>query len=159
MTEIKCAERSGWMSRRRLLASAIGAAVLLGPFTVQPAAAGGDYFIAEVLDFQALGNDEYRLELRQMTPTYGSKSVPTDPLVIYLRHDEAAMRGAREVASREKYLAVIEFLKRQISQSAIIQFGFWGSGVIPIDGKPGEFQSNSLTVEEPGIVFSWHRAV
>ena len=129
-------------------------------FASPSALAGGDYFEAEVLDFQALGNDEYRLVLRQMTPMYGSKSVPADPLVIYLRHDEAAMRGAREeVASREKYLAAIEFLKRQISQSAIIQFGFWGSGVIPIDGKPGEFQSNSLTVEEPGIVFSWHRAV
>lgn len=134
--------------------------IVLGILVSTPAAAGGDYFTAEVLDFRALGNDEYRIVLRQMTSIYGSKSVPTDPLVIYLRHDEAAMRGAREeVASTEKYLAAIEFLKRQIAQSAIIQFGFWGSGVIPIDGKPGEFQSNSLTVEEPGIVFSWHRAV
>jgi hypothetical protein len=134
--------------------------IVLGILVSTPAAAGGDYFTAEVLDFRALGNDVYRIVLRQMTPIYGSKSVPTDPLVIYLRHDEAAMRGAREeVASTEKYLAAIEFLKRQIAQSAIIQFGFWGSGVIPIDGKPGEFQSNSLTVEEPGIVFSWHRAV
>jgi hypothetical protein len=134
--------------------------LVLSLFASPPAVAGGDYFEAKVLDFQALGNDEYRLVLRQMTPMYGSKSVPTDPLVIYLRHDEAAMRGAREeVASKEKYLAAIDLLKRQIAQSTIIQFGFWGSGIIPIDGKPGEFQSNSLTVEEPGIVFSWHRAV
>ncbi len=134
--------------------------IVLAFFVSAPAVAGGDYFTAEVLDFRALGNDEYRIVLRQMTPIYGSKSVSTDPLVIYLRHDEAAMRGAREkVASKEKYLAAIDLLKRQISQSTIIQFGFWGSGVIPIDGKPGEFQSNSLTVEEPGIVFSWHRAV
>jgi hypothetical protein len=134
--------------------------IVLGILVSTPAAAGGDYFTAEVLDFRALGNDEYRIVLRQMTAMYGSKSVPTDPLVIYLRHDEAAMRGAREeVASKEKYLAAIDLLKRQIAQAAIIQFGFWGSGVIPIDGKPGEFQSNSLTVEEPGIVFSWHRAV
>jgi hypothetical protein len=134
--------------------------LVLSLFASPPAVAGGDYFEAKVLDFQALGNDEYRLVLRQMTPMYGSKSVPTDPLVIYLRHDEAAMRGAREEgASKEKYLAAIDLLKRQIAQSTIIQFGFWGSGIIPIDGKPGEFQSNSLTVEEPGIVFSWHRAV
>ena len=134
--------------------------LVLGILVSTPAAAGGDYFTAEVLDFRALGNDEYRIVLRQMTPMYGSKNVSTDPLVIYLRYDEAAMRGAgEEVASKGKYLAAIDLLKRQISQSTIIQFGFWGSGVIPIDGKPDEFQSNSLTVEEPGIVFSWHRAV
>ena len=86
--------------------------------------------------------------------------MPTDPLVIYLRHDVAAMRGARsDVASREKYLAAIDFLKRQIAQSATISFGFWGERVVSIDGKPGEFQSNSLSIEEPGIVFSWHRAI
>jgi hypothetical protein len=140
---------------------AIGALLLVfSLFSSTPVVAGGDYFTAHVLEFQDLGNDEYRIVLRQMTPMYGSDSVPTEPLVIHLRHDEAAMRrGRSEVVSREKYLAAIELLKRQISQSTIIRFGFWGSGVIPIGGKPGEFQSNSLTIEEQGIVFSWHRAV
>ena len=134
--------------------------VVLGFLVSAPASAGGDYFTAEVLDFQALGNDEYRIVLRQMTPMYGSDNVPADPLVIYLRHDKDAMRrGFREVVTKDQYLAAIELLRRQISQSAIIRFGFWGAGIIPIDGKPGAFQSNSLTIEEPGIVFSWHRAV
>lgn len=146
------------MMTRRAIARVL--LLILGLVTSAPAVAGGDYFTAEVLDFQALGNDEYRIVLRQMTPLYGSDGVLTDPLVIHLRHDEAAMRrGFREVVTKEQYLAAIELLKRQIAQSAIIQFGFWGSGVMPIDGKPGEFQSNSLTIEEPGIVFSWHRAV
>ena len=156
------AERAARMLRTRSLA-AIASLFLLLVLSLlgsPPANAGGDYFTAEVLDFQDLGNDEYRIVLRQLTPLYGSDSVPTDPLVIHLRHDEAAMGGAsRDVASKEEYLAAIALLKRQIAQSTMIQFGFWGSGVIPIEGKPGEFQSNSLSIEEPGIVFSWHRAI
>lgn len=150
------------MSRPRSRAAVIGSFLLLAFSFLgsTPAAAGGDYFTAEVLDFRNLGNDEYRIVLRQMTSMHGSDDVPTDPFVIYLRHDESAMRrGFRAVVSKEEYLAAIDLLKQQIAQSTIIRFGFWGSGVIPIDGKPGEFQSNSLTIEEQGIVFSWHRAV
>jgi len=147
---------------------AIGRVLLLvlSLFASTPAVAGGDYFTAEVLDFQALGNDEYRIVLRQMTPIYASDSMPTEPLVIHLRHDEALMR---DVGSKEEYLAAIELLKQQISQSPVIQFGVMGgSGLTPIEGKPGEFQSNSLSIEEPPfpdppeikrVVFSWPRGI
>jgi hypothetical protein len=116
-----------------------------------PAAAGGDAFTAEVLDFRALGNDEYRIVLRQMTGLYGSDEVPAEPLVIHLRHDDDVMRRvSKDVVSREKYLEAIELLKQQIAQSPVIQFGVMGgSGLTSIDGKPGEFQSNSLSIEQP----------
>lgn len=170
MTEIKCAERSaGWMPRRRLLASAIGAAVLLGLFVSAPAAAGGDAFTAEVLDFRALGNDEYRIVLRQMTGLYGSDEVPAEPLVIHLRHDDDVMRRvSKDVVSREKYLEAIELLKQQIAQSKTIQFGviggMGGRGILPpTDDEPGVHQSYSLMIVQPPypkpgakrIVFAW----
>lgn len=167
MTDRKLAAISGWMPRRSLLA--IGAVLLPGLFAAQPAAAGGDSFAVEVLDFQAVGNEEYRIVLRQMTGLYGSDEVSAEPLVIYLRHDEDVMhRVSKDMVSRVKYLAAIELLKQQIAQSTTIQFGNiggMGGGSIlpPIDGKPGEFQSNSLSIEqppypEPGIariVFAW----
>lgn len=158
------------MLRTQSLSAAIGLVLLVVSFLGStPAAAGGDAFTAEVLDFQALGNDEYRIVLRQMTGLYGSDEVPAEPLVIYLRHDEDTMRRiSKNVVSREKYLAAIELLKQQIAQSTTIRFGIiggMGGGSIlpPIDGRPGEFQSNSLSIEqppypEPGlarIVFAW----
>ena len=157
------------MSRTRSLTAAIGSFLLLvlSFFGSMPAAAGGDYFEVEVLSFHALGNDEYRIVLRPMTSIYVSDGVRTDPIVIYLRHDEAAMRRAfSEAVSKEEYLAAIDLLMQQIAQSTKIRFGFWGRGVVPIEGKPGEFPSNALTIEEPPfadpaikrIVFSWSDA-
>jgi hypothetical protein len=142
-----------------MIRKTIGGVILLvlSLFTSPPVVAGGDYFQAEVLDFRALGNDEYRIVLRQMTGVYGSDEVAAEPLVIYLRHDETAMRREHG-ASKEKYLAAIELLKQQIAQSTLIRFGViggMGTGRIipPIDGKPGEFQSNSLEIYE-GVVYS-----
>jgi hypothetical protein len=169
MTEIKGGERSGWMPRRRLLA--IGAVLLLGLLAAQPAVAGGDAFTAEVLDFRALGNDEYRIVLRQLTGLYGSDEVPAEPLVIHLRHDEDVMRRApKDLVSRENYLEAIELLKQQIAQSKTIEFGviggMGGRGILPpTDDEPGVHQSYSLSIIQPpypkpgakSIVFAWPR--
>jgi len=150
MTDRKLAAISGWMPRRSLLASAIGAAVLLGLFATT-AVAGGYTFKAEVLDFQALGDDEYRIVLNDIETS--------NRLIVHLRHDEAATRDvAKDLVSKEKYLAAIELLKQQIAQSPIIQLGVMGGGLTPIDGKPGEFGSYSLSIEE-GVVYSWNGAI
>lgn len=169
MTNRKLAAISGWMPRRRLLV--IGAVLLLGLCAAQPAAAGGDAFTAEVLDFRALGNDEYRIVLHQMTGLYGSNEVPAKPLVIHLRHDDDVMRRApKDLVSREKYLEAIELLKQQIAQSKTIQFGvvggMGGRGILPpTDDEPGVHQSYSLSIIQPPypkpgtarIVFAWPR--
>lgn len=166
MTNKTLADPSVRTSRRRPL-STIGAVLLLvlSFLGSTPATAGGDYFKAEVLDFQALGNDEYRIVLRQMTGLYGDDRVPTEPLVIHLRHNESAMRRQlRDSVSEEQYLSAIELLKQQISESKVIHFGVMGGGLAPIEGKPGEFQGNSLSIEEPPfpdpaierVVFSWY---
>lgn len=145
------------MLRTRSLAAAIGPVLLLfvSVFVAPPAGAGGSAFTAEVLDFQDLGNDEYRLVLRQLTSLYVSDSVPAKPITIRLRHDETAMRDS---VSKEEYVAAIALLRQQIAQSATIQFGVMGgSGLAPIDGRPGELQSNGLTIED-GIVYAWNGA-
>jgi hypothetical protein len=156
------AERSDRMTHKRSLAATASLLLLLvlSLLGSSPANAGGDYFTAEVLDFQDLGRDEYRLMLRQLTPLYASEGVPTNPIVIYLRHDEAAIRrGLRDAVSKEEFVAAIALLKQQIAQSTTIQLGVMGgSGLAPIDGKPGEFQCNSLTVED-GVVVAWNGAV
>jgi hypothetical protein len=157
------------MSRPRSRIAVIGSFLLLvlGLLASTPAVAGGDYFTAEVLDFRALSNDEYLIVLRQMTGLYGSDEVPSEPLVIHLRHDDDAMRRvSKYMVSREKYLTAIELLKQQIAQSTIIHFGVWGGmgarGILPpTDDEPGVFQSYSLTIEElpdraiKQIVFAW----
>jgi hypothetical protein len=159
------------MSRPRSSAAAIGSFLLLvfSFLGSTPAAAGGDAFTAEVLDFRALGNDEYRIVLRQMTGLYGSDEVPAEPLVIHLRHDDNVMRRySKDVVSRKKYLAAIELLKQQIAQSKTIQFGvvggMGGRGILPpTDDEPSVHQSYSLTIVEPPypkpgarrIVFAW----
>ena len=161
------------MSRPRSRAAVIGSFLLLvfSFLGSTPAAAGGDAFTAEVLDFQPLGNDEYRIVLRQMTGLYGSDEVPAEPLVIHLRHDDDVMRRvSKDVVSREKYLEAIELLKQQIAQSKTIQFGvvggFGGRGILPpTDDEPGVHQSYSLMIVQPPypkpgttrIVFAWPR--
>jgi hypothetical protein len=143
--------------------------VVLALFVSTPAVAGGDAFTAEVLGFQAVGNDEYRIVLRQMTGLYGSDEVAAEPLVIHLRHDDEVMRRApKDLVSREKYLEAIELLKQQIAQSKIIQFGviggMGGRGILPpTDDEPGVHQSYSLSIIQPpypkpgakSIVFAW----
>ena len=145
--------------------------VVLGFFVSAPAVAGGDAFTGEVLDFQAVGNDEYRIVLRQMTGLYGSDEVPVEPLVIHLRHDDEVMRRApKDLVSREKYLEAIKLLKQQIAQSKIIQFGVIGGmgrrGILPpTDDEPSVHQSYSLSIIHPpypkpgakSIVFAWPR--
>lgn len=155
MIDRKRAERSDWMPRRRLLA--VGAVLLLAFITAQPAAAGGYVFKAEVLDFRAGSNDEYRMVL--IGNPHGDDLGPTELMIVHLRHDEAVTRKvSRDIVSKEKYLAAIELLKQQIAQSPIIRLGVMGGGLTPIDGKPGEFGSYSLSVEE-GIVYSWNGAI
>jgi len=155
------------------LTRTIGAVLLLvlGIFASSAAVAGGDYFEAEVLDFRPLGNDEYRIVLRQMTGLYGSDEVPAEPLVIHLRHDDDVMRRApKDLVSRENYLEAIELLKQQIAQSKTIEFGviggMGGRGILPpTDDEPGVHQSYSLSIIQPpypkpgakSIVFAWPR--
>jgi hypothetical protein len=115
-----------------------------------PAAAGGYAFKAEVLDFRALGNDEYRIVFNDLEAT--------DLLIIHLRHDEVATRDvSKDLVSKEKYLAAIELLKQRIAQSPIIQLGIMGGRPAPIDDT-GEVHSYSLSVVE-GIIYSWHGAI
>ena len=161
MTARNLTERPSWISRRRLLGLAIGSvfSIALGFLVSSPAAAGGYAFTAEVLEFQALGNDEYRIVIRQMPNPGGNDLGAPDPMVVHLRHDEDATREvSKDFVSKEKYLAAIELLKQQILQSPIIQLGVWGGGLTPIDGKPGEFSSYSLSIEE-GVVYSWNGAI
>jgi hypothetical protein len=155
------AARSAWMSRARSRAAAIGPVLLLvlSLFASTPAAAGGYTFTAEVLDLRALGNDEYRVVFRRMNDVYGADHAPPPLLVLHFRHDEPVTRKvSKDLVSKEKYLAAIELLKQQISQSAIIQLGVMGMRLTPIDGKPGEFSSYSLSIEE-GVVYSWNGAI
>jgi hypothetical protein len=149
------------MSRTRFISAAIVPFFLLVlSFLVSPpAAAGGYVFKAEVLDLRALGNDEYRVVFRQMNDVYGSDHAPPPLLVLHLRHDEAVTRRvSTDLVSKEKYLAAIELLKQQISQSPIVQLGVMGMRLTPIEGKPGEFSSYSLSIEE-GVVYSWNGAI
>jgi hypothetical protein len=148
------------MSRTRSPAAAIAPFLLLVlSFLVSlPAAAGGYVFKAEVLDFRALGNDEYRVVFRQINDVYGSDHAPPPLLVLHLRHDEAVTRSvSTDLVSKEKYLAAIDLLK-QISQSPIVQLGVMGMRLTPIEGKPGEFSSYTLSIED-GIVVSWNGAI
>jgi hypothetical protein len=148
------------MSRTRSPAAAIAPFLLLVlSFLVSlPAAAGGYVFKAEVLDFRALGNDEYRVVFRQINDVYGSDHAPPPLLVLHLRPDEAVTRSvSTDLVSKEKYLAAIDLLK-QISQSPIVQLGVMGMRLTPIEGKPGEFSSYTLSIED-GIVVSWNGAI
>jgi hypothetical protein len=131
--------------------------LVLGLVASLPATAGGYIFKAEVLDFQALGNDTYRMVI--IANRQGDDLRPTEQMIVHLRHDEAATRDvSKDVVSKEKYLAAIELLKQQIAQSPHIQLGVMGGGLTPIEGKPGEFGSYSLSIEE-GVVYSWNGAI
>jgi hypothetical protein len=80
-------------------------------------------------------------------------------MIVHLRHDEAVTRRvSTDLVSKEKYLAAIELLKQQISQSPIVQLGVMGTRLTPIEGKPGEFSSYTLSIED-GIVVSWNGAI
>jgi hypothetical protein len=147
------------MSRSRSLAVTIGSFLLLvlALFGSSSAAAGGYAFEAEVVDFRAVGNDEYRMVI--VANPHGDDPGPTKLMIVHLGHDEAVMRKvSRDIVSKEKYLAAIELLKQQISQSPIIQLGVMGGGLTPVEDKPGEFSSYSLSIEE-GIVYSWNGAI
>jgi hypothetical protein len=149
------------MSRPRSSAAVIGSFLLLvfSFLGSTPAAAGGYAFKAEVLDFRALGDDEYRMVFRPTSDVYGSDHAPPASLVVHLRHDEAVTHDvSKDLVSKEKYLAAIELLKQQIAQSRIIQLGVMGGGLTPIEGKPGEFSSYTLSIID-GIVFSWNGAI
>jgi hypothetical protein len=155
MTDRKRAARSGFMSRRGVLANI--AILLLSLFAALPAAAGGYVFKAEVLDFRAEGNDAYRMVL--IANPFGDDLGPTELMIVHLGHDEAVTRKVpKEALSKESYLAAIALLQQQIAQSPIIQLGVMGGGLTPIEDKPGEFGSYSLSIEE-GIVYSWNGAI
>jgi hypothetical protein len=131
--------------------------LILGLVASLPAAAGGYAFKAEVLDFRALGNDEYRMVI--VANPNGDDLEPTEQMIVHLRHDEAVTRNvSKDLVSKEKYLAAIELLKQQIAQSPNIQLGVMGGGLTPIEGKPGELGSYSLSIEE-GVVYSWNGAI
>lgn len=155
MTDRKFAAMSGWMPRGSLLV--IGAVLLLGLFAALPAAAGGYVFKAEVLDFRAVGNDAYRMVL--IANPLGDDLGPTELMIVHLGRDEAVTRKVpKEGLSKERYLAAIALLQQQIAQSPIIQIGVMGGGLTPIEDKPGEFGSYSLSIEE-GVVYSWNGAI
>jgi hypothetical protein len=144
-----------------MIQKTIGGVLLLflSLFASAPAAAGGYAFTVEVLDLRALGDDEYRMVFRPTSDVYGSDHAPPPLLVLHLRHDEAVTRSvSTDLVSKEKYLAAIELLKQQISQSPIVQLGVMGMRLTPIEGKPGEFGSYSLSIEE-GVVYSWNGAI
>jgi hypothetical protein len=131
--------------------------LVLGLVASLPAIAGGYVFKAEVLDFGDVGNDEYRMVI--VANEHGDDLGPTEQMIVHLRHDEAATRDvSKDFVSKEKYLAAIELLKQQIAQSPHIQLGVMGGGLTPIEGKPGEFGSYSLSIEE-GVVYSWNGAI
>ena len=88
-----------------------------------------------------------------MNDVHGSDHAPPPLLALHLLHDEAVTRRvSTDLVSKEKYLAAIELLKQRISQSPIIQLGVMGGGLTPIEGKPGEFSSYSLFIQE-GVVY------
>lgn len=132
-------------------------ALVVALFAPMPAVAGGYVFKAEVLDFRDVGNDAYRMAI--VANAHGDDLGPTEQMIVHLRHDEAATRDVpKDIVSKESYLAAIELLKRQIAPSPIIQLGVMGGGLTPIDGKPGEFGSYSLSIIE-GVVYSWNGAI
>ena len=129
--------------------------LVLGLVASLPAVAGGYVFKAEVLDFRAVGNDAYRMVIIANPGGDGS----TEQMIVHLRHDEAATRKvSKDDVSEEKYLAAIELLKRQIAQSPIIQLGVMGGSLTPLEDKPGEFGSYSLSIID-GTVYSWNGAI
>jgi hypothetical protein len=67
-------------------------------------------------------------------------------------------RVPSHIASRKIYNKAIGLLREQISRSRFIKFGIWSDGFIPIAGKPGEYQSNSLSIED-GVVVSWPKSL
>jgi hypothetical protein len=79
-----------------------------------PSVAGGDFFDAEVLDFQPEAQGEYRITLRQLTPAYGSWQISSQPMTIHLRHNDWLMwRVPSDMASREIFNKAIELLGEQ----------------------------------------------
>ena len=129
--------------------------LVLGLVASLPAIAGGYVFKAEVLDFGDVGNDEYRMVIVANPDEDG----PTEQMIVHLRHDDAATRDvSKDFVSKEKYLAAIELLTQQIAQSPHIQLGVMGGGLMPIEGKPGEFGSYSLSIEER-VVYSSNGAI
>ena len=148
-----------YVLRTRSIAAAINALLLLvlSLFASTPAVAGGYVFKAEVLDFRAVGNDEYRMVI--VANPNGDDLGPTEQMIVHLRHDEVVTcKVSQDFVSKDKYLAAIELLKQQIAQSPNIQLGVMGGGLTPIEGKPGEFGSYSLSIEE-GVVYSWNGAI
>jgi hypothetical protein len=140
----------------KCMKTAILPLILVGTLWHVPAFAGGDCFKAEILDFRVERADEYRLALRDLTGSYGNP--PMDgPFVVHLRHDERTMGQESGVISRAMYLQAVQLLDSQIRASRIIQLCVLSNGFDPIEGTPGEFQSNSATIVDGKVALIPHR--
>jgi hypothetical protein len=116
-----------------------------------PAHAGGACSKVEIIEFQSEGPDEYRMVLHDIGGSLGDPYLGK-PFVVHLRHDEEIVGQDTDVVSRPMYLKAILLLQSQMQASQHIQLCILSNGFDPIEGRPGEYQSNSATIIEENLV-------
>lgn len=140
------------LMRQRVL----GTLLLMSMFIVafhQDAEAGGSSFTAEITAFEYHGNDEFTIILQQYTLPYSPDIIEPRTLILHLRHKTHIFKSST-LRTEEEYRRGINLLLQQYRQGGMFQFGVWANGFTPIDGHPGEYQSNGLNVID-GVVMSW----
>ena len=104
--------------------------------------AGGTSYETTIEAFETTGTDQYRLLVK---PTaFADKR---ESIVIHLRYRPQALgRTPPPMISLQAYRECVARLKEHYQKREQFRLGEMGTGLVPIPGKPGEYQSNALAL-------------
>lgn len=112
--------------------------------------AGGTASNAKILEFMDKGNEEYRLVI-----IYPIQPSSPEQVILHLRHkpDEIGLRRPAQI-SADAYRKCVAKLRNYFAKRESFLLGEFGSGIVSIPEKRGEYQSNTL-IEYGGTCYSF----
>lgn len=121
---------------------------LLCLFLVGPAFAGGSSFQMRITSLSATGDDQFIMEIEQMSDSYVFKKSSNQLRTLHLRFSPEKLGNKLPHVTKENYLKAIDQLKADFENGESSGFGTMGTGLKKIWFRKNHWQSNALSILE-----------